>query len=92
MHRLGDAFADVAERVSPSVVQVEVTVGLESSSPFRWFRADAVRRGMGSGVVFSADGAIVTNNHVIEEARTISVRLRDGRIFAGRVVGRHGND
>jgi Do/DeqQ family serine protease len=88
VRRLGDAFADVAERVSPSVVQVEVTVGQDASSPFRWFRSDAVQRGMGSGVVFSADGAIVTNNHVIDEARSISVRLRDGRVFAGRVVGR----
>jgi Do/DeqQ family serine protease len=88
MRRLGDAFADVAERVSPSVVQIEVTVGQDASSPFRWFRTDAVQRGMGSGVVFSGDGAIVTNNHVIEEAHTINVRLRDGRIFPGRVVGR----
>jgi Do/DeqQ family serine protease len=86
--RLGDAFAEVAERVSPSVVQIDVTVGSETSSPFRWFRADGVQRGLGSGVVFSADGAILTNNHVIEEARSINVRLRDGRVFSGRLVGR----
>jgi serine protease Do len=86
--RLGEAFSDIAERVSPSVVQIDVTVGSETNSPFRWFRADGVQRGMGSGVVFSTDGAILTNNHVIEEARSINVRLRDGRIFPGKLVGR----
>src|SRR5262249_14547737 len=78
IRRLSDAFADVAEKVSPSVVQIEVTVAGETNSPFRWFRTDAVQRGLGSGVIFSTDGAIVTNNHVIEEARSINVRLRDG--------------
>jgi S1-C subfamily serine protease len=87
VRHLGDAFADIAEKVSPSVVQIEVTVGAQNSS-LQWFKADGVRRGMGSGIVFSADGAILTNNHVIEDARSISVRLRDGRIFPGRLVGR----
>ncbi len=43
--------------------------------------------GVGSGVIISKDGYIVTNNHVIENADVISVRLNDGREFKGRVVG-----
>jgi len=85
---LGDAFADVADKVSPAVVQIDVTVTSQDASAMRWFRADATTRGMGSGVIFSADGAILTNNHVIEDARAINVRLKDGRTLPGRVVGR----
>jgi serine protease Do len=88
MRALGDAFADVADKVSPAVVQIDVVVANPEASAMRWFRADATTRGMGSGVVFSSDGAILTNNHVIDEARAINVRLRDGRVFPARVAGR----
>ena len=43
--------------------------------------------GSGSGVIISKDGYIVTNNHVIEGADIISVKLNDGREFKGRIVG-----
>ncbi|MGL5938472.1 MAG: Do family serine endopeptidase [Phocaeicola sp.] len=43
--------------------------------------------GFGSGVIISADGYIVTNNHVIEGADVISVKLNDGREFKGKVIG-----
>ena len=43
--------------------------------------------GFGSGVIISTDGYIVTNNHVIDKADVISVKLNDGREFKGRVVG-----
>jgi serine protease Do len=88
LRALGNAFVDVAEKVSPTVVQIEVSVAKPEASATRWFKEDAVARGMGSGVIFSADGAILTNNHVIEEARAITVRFKDGRAFAARVVGR----
>jgi serine protease Do len=92
--RLSDAFVAVAEKVSPSVVQIEVTVREQTPTVTRWYRAapwnsDApVQRGMGSGVIVNADGAILTNNHVVEDALSITVRLRDGRILPAKLVGR----
>ena len=43
--------------------------------------------GFGSGVIISKDGYIVTNNHVIDNADVISVKLNDGREFKGRIIG-----
>ena len=45
------------------------------------------RVGFGSGVIISTDGYIVTNNHVIEGADEISVKLNDNREFVGRIIG-----
>lgn len=91
--KLSDAFVAVAERVSPSVVQIDVTVRDESQDGIaRWLgmggESSPVSRGMGSGVVFTPDGAILTNNHVIENALTINVHLRDGRFLPARLIGR----
>ena len=46
-----------------------------------------LQHGIGSGVIISADGYIVTNNHVVEGAKDIKVTLRDRRILNGKVVG-----
>jgi serine protease Do len=90
--RLSDAFVNVAERVSPSVVQIDVTSREQSSDPLTRMLgggdASPVARGTGSGVVFTPDGAILTNNHVIDTALTINVHLRDGRFLPARLVGR----
>jgi serine protease Do len=53
-------------------------------------RGDAPQQwlsGEGSGIIISADGYILTNNHVVEDADDIVVRLKDGRTFAGEVKG-----
>jgi serine protease Do len=91
--RLSDAFVSVAEKVSPSVVQLDVAVREEGGDAmvkiFSKSGGEApVSRGLGSGVVFSQDGAILTNNHVIEDALSINVRLRDGRYLPAKVIGR----
>jgi serine protease Do len=44
--------------------------------------------GLGSGVIISSDGYIVTNNHVVDGAKVVTVTLSDGREFSARVVGR----
>jgi len=44
--------------------------------------------GLGSGVIISTDGYIVTNNHVVADAKTVKVTLADGRELTARVVGR----
>lgn len=45
------------------------------------------RRAGGSGVIISPDGYIVTNNHVIEDATKLRVKLNDGRVFDAKIIG-----
>jgi Do/DeqQ family serine protease len=94
--QLSDAFASVAEHVSPSVVTVKIEAKQEMPEIFRnnpFFRVPdndegGVVKGSGSGVIFRSDGAILTNNHVVEHATRINVVLKDGRNFKAKVVGR----
>jgi putative serine protease PepD len=68
-----NAAARVAQAVLPSIVQIRVT-GLAGA-------------GLGSGVVYSTDGYIITNNHVIEGADQIIVNLPDGDQLPASVIG-----
>ncbi|MBI2980133.1 MAG: trypsin-like peptidase domain-containing protein [Chloroflexi bacterium] len=70
------SIADVVTRVKPSVVAIntEVTTVDVFNRPF-------TQEGAGSGWIIRADGYIVTNNHVIEGAKNVSVTLDDGRTF-----------
>lgn len=91
--KIAGALAAVAARVSPSVVQVDVAVRDENSGVIRWYQGvpsfeASVKRGLGSGVILSGDGHILTNNHVIDDALAINVRLQDGRMLPAALVGR----
>ena len=74
---------ETIEIVSPSVVAINTsTVALDR------FFIPRVRSADGSGVIISKDGYIITNDHVISDAREISVFLNDGQNFTAEIIGR----
>jgi S1-C subfamily serine protease len=76
------AVVGAAEKISPSVVKIDVTQARENRAG-----EPAERQGGGSGFVFTADGLILTNSHVVHEAKRIQVSLADGRRFPARTIG-----
>jgi serine protease Do len=104
---LSEAFVAISDAVTPAVVniQTEQTRRIpqghpEIPEPFRRF-FDAPSgsengrpipmQASGSGFLLSGDGYIMTNNHVVEGANTITVILRDRREFPAKVIGRDPN-
>jgi len=77
------AVTSAVERVSPSVVNIEVhqSAGRTRTGEPR------ERRGGGSGFVFTPDGLILTNSHVVHDARRIEVTLADGRRMSATALG-----
>ncbi len=77
-------FQAASKRIMPSVVSI-TTFGVVQD-----FFSDQTRTrqlGTGSGVIISADGYILTNNHVIQGARSIQVKMVDGKTFTAKLVG-----
>ena len=101
MEKFSAAFAAVASEVNPGVVAVikrrDVVVGVRRSTgnPFfdhffgggLQYRREQRQQSLGSGVIVSRDGYVLTNNHVIAEADAIEVELGDGRTFDATLVG-----
>ncbi|HEY7609312.1 MAG TPA: Do family serine endopeptidase [Alphaproteobacteria bacterium] len=102
--RLGDtALPDLVERLMPSVVNIATIAGQAQARPaqrpdapfdeyFRDYfdRHQGPRQGsaVGSGFVISADGYVVTNNHVIANATEVKVILQDGTTLPAKLVGK----
>jgi serine protease Do len=89
-------FTYAAEQTVHAVVNVHTkTIVRTPDNPiFEWFYGDRYsnrpreQEGIGSGVIISSDGYIITNNHVIEDAENIEVTLNDNRKFSAEVIGR----
>ena len=79
------AVIEAAERVSPSVVYIQVTGRARGSRQGR--QAPNEITGSGSGFVFTPDGFILTNSHVVHGASQIDVTLMDGRRFQAQLIG-----
>ena len=88
------SYADVVEPVQRAVVTVHSTIILPA--PLRMNpgtrqgfggRAPRTEEGLGSGVIVSPNGYILTNNHVVADADKLTVTLNDGREFEARVIG-----
>jgi serine protease DegQ len=93
----GTGYAEAARRAAPAVVSV-MTSKAPSRHPhagdpwFRFFFGDQdgppqAQAGMGSGVIVSTDGYLLTNNHVVEGVDDIEILLSDGRRAKAKVVG-----
>jgi S1-C subfamily serine protease len=67
------AVTSAAKKVSPSVVKIDI-IKKEG-------------QGSGTGVIFTSDGFILTNSHVVHDAKLIDVSLQDGRTFTAELVG-----
>ncbi len=90
-----EAFSDIVQKVSPAVVNISTvrTMSPEERGPLYDF-FEPFHRGkryreesMGSGVIVSSDGYILTNHHVIEGAEEIKVTLFDKRTYRAKVIG-----
>ncbi|MBM4325792.1 MAG: DegQ family serine endoprotease [Deltaproteobacteria bacterium] len=116
LKEMGEAFVEVAQKVTPAVVNImssKTMAGagpgagqfdkLPEDHPFKEFFGDDLfkkffkgpygggkgfrRQGVGSGVIVSADGVILTNAHVVKDADEIKVTLPDKRTFDAKVIG-----
>ena len=95
------SFRDIARRVLPVVVEIDVTETVtqaQGGSPFDFFGnrggqdapQEFQRSGLGSGIIVRQNGStvyVLTNKHVVESATDIKVKLHDQRTFDAKVVG-----
>ena len=94
--KVSSAFKSVAKRVNPSVVTIEITYkqreyqGNPQLEPFfRQIPRQQIPspKGAGTGVIYNKEGYIITNNHVVNNAKIIKVKLFDGRRIDAVLVG-----
>ncbi|MCD6375635.1 MAG: trypsin-like peptidase domain-containing protein, partial [Caldisericaceae bacterium] len=94
-------FTDVVEKVRPSIVSIYTTKTIKlRENPFFFFFRDfgnipeeqlpqpeMKQQGLGSGIIISEDGYILTNNHVVEDVDELRVKLIDNSEYEAKVVG-----
>ncbi len=95
----GASYAEAAKKAVPAVVYIYTSQEVKARHPFindplfRHFFGDRYgeetqrQSGLGSGVVVSADGYVLTNYHVVEAADEIEIASNDGRKFKAKIVG-----
>jgi len=92
-----NAIVEIADQANPTVVTINTTqtVRQRQQSPFSFFFDDPrldrerefQRQGLGSGVIVSEEGYIITNNHVIDNADEIKITLFDGAELDAEIIG-----
>ncbi|MEO8901897.1 MAG: trypsin-like peptidase domain-containing protein, partial [Polyangiaceae bacterium] len=90
-----ESIADITERVLPSVVNISMTKVSKMSGQGGGFlpffgnqnQGDRREQGMGSGVIVSKDGYVLTNNHVVADATEIKVTTSDRHNYDATIVG-----
>ena len=79
---LDNKISDIVPGIANSVVEIS-TESVSTGITMRQY----ISEGAGSGVIVTVDGYIVTNNHVIEDANKITVRLRNGASYEAKLIG-----
>jgi serine protease Do len=73
---------EISNKVADSVVEI-----VTETVSYSYFYGQGVSEGAGSGVIIDNDGYIITNNHVIEDAKSIKVTLRNGNEYDAKLIG-----
>lgn len=82
LEEFDSAISKVVEDITPSVVNIKVTIKVQDT-----FGQTQEQEGIGSGVIYTEDGYIITNNHVAGSAEKILVTLYDGSEYPAELVG-----
>ena len=87
LEEMQNVFINLAERVKPAVVNIS-PVSFSAKSGENPRERGPNTPGTGSGVIVDKDGTVVTNNHVVSDAKEVEVRLSDRSKYVGQVIGR----
>lgn len=98
-----NSYAEVVSKVSPAVITIRADKRVRNAQQFPFFDdpffrgifgdrvpqqpRESIERALGSGVIVSADGYVLTNHHVIDGAQDIKVDLNDGRTLDAKLIG-----